>query len=277
MTKFKVSNVPASVERMLIYANSVSDNYRIDHKKFPANDAEKQEKWFYELIESLPSDFLQKYEWLNMVAKGDSFSWEDAISQGSGSLFERAIKIFPHTARQIWYRYIFLNGEFREIAPLSDLSNILIQATACRRFFIRLAIMDEQPYEHKPGGKPVIPGFELNNARLTRHPTTGIIEIAAHYPIQQLISEQIDTRRIKACDSCEDFYWQKRENKNSDTNTCEKCRNKVNQRRYAEKNKNQQNSERRKNYYYKKKINFCENCVRPSEKCSCESAQEAQK
>lgn len=72
--------------------------------------------------------------------------------------------------------------------------------------------------------------------------------------------------RIRSCEICSRIFWANRK----DSETCSPdCFNTLRQRRYRERNKEKVNRERRKNYYYKNKIEFCEECVYPLTKYNC--------
>jgi hypothetical protein len=97
----------------------------------------------------------------------------------------------------------------------------------------------------------------------------GIIEVFTSYPLNVLINQKIDTRRIKHCRDCKNFFWVKRQNKNVENQLCEKCGGKKRQKEFVNKDKATFNRERRRKRYEKEKTPFCERCVRPNTKCAC--------
>jgi hypothetical protein len=92
-------------------------------------------------------------------------------------------------------------------------------------------------------------------------PNTGIMELAAHYPLRVIIGEKLDTRRFRICPICNIFFWAKR----LDAKSCgeKKCVDKLSGKKYQNENKDDLNRKKRKKYYEDNGINFCHKCVRP--------------
>jgi hypothetical protein len=103
-------------------------------------------------------------------------------------------------------------------------------------------------------------GFEMKD---------GVMNVRVEFPFADLINEKIDTRRIKQCGECKNFSWAKRLNKDVENELCESCSNKLRQKRFIEKNKEEIKLEKRKKYYNENSIPFCEKCIRPNTKCDC--------
>lgn len=78
--------------------------------------------------------------------------------------------------------------------------------------------------------------------------------------------EDIDADRLRICQVCNHIFWAKR----SISEGCsEPCVNALYQRNLRKKNKEEINCQRRKNYYIKNRIPYCEKCIYPNTKCSC--------
>lgn len=86
--------------------------------------------------------------------------------------------------------------------------------------------------------------------------------------------QDCDLRRFRQCVECKKIFWAFR----LDAKCCSaKCANKMRQKLFQNKNNDKTKIQRRKNYYYKNKIPFCDKCIRPIAKCECYSNKRSRK
>jgi hypothetical protein len=274
----KISQCPPSAEQILKLANSLPSGYRINFEDYPAFDADKQKKWFFDLVSTLPKDFFEDKELLKMVINGETISPDKIIKQKNHPLYEELSKIPPKILKSGWREYFGKNGNYELLYPLEDLTKGYIQsAISCRSFLtiFCLNMSGLSGLRYTSGGKAVLVGTTIKDCHFTIDDKTGVIELAAHYPLNVIISERLDARRFRLCPNCDTFFWAKR----LDAKTCgeKTCVEALSVKKYQSQKKDELNRRKRRKYYETNKIKFCENCVRPELTCECKSEEGANK
>lgn len=262
----KVSQCTPSVQKMLDRVNSLSEEFSFKPELKHPKEAQKQKDLFYKITANLPDAFIKSCEWLQKILSGETLSPEETRKKVECQLkWSKSSKPTSQALSQLWIVFIPSvltdDGDMEQILPLHQLYEELLWIKRIREILtlIREANSKNEKYPENEETK-----FSVMTVQ------DGIVKITAIYPVDILINERIDTRRIKQCQECQKFFWAKRLNKNIDNEACEKCANASRQRRFqSKKNKEEINVERRKNYYYKKGIPFCEKCIRPNTKCDC--------
>jgi hypothetical protein len=250
---------PVSAQQIIDFANSIPAGYSLDHTHYPEG-SEKQKKWFFEIIATLPNNFADKHLWLQKVLNGETVSPKAALQQKKGKLFDAVSKRPPKEFEKGWIEYLIEGDEFRGIYPLYILFMFLLQkAIPSRRVLTNLNTVVDG-FSHTSGGKPVLPGETINDCFLTLN-STGAVEIAANYPLSVIINESLDTRRFRICPICSVFFWAKR----LDVISCgsKKCVETLSGKKYHLRNKAEINRAKRKKYYVDNGIDFCPKCVHP--------------
>jgi hypothetical protein len=266
----KISKCPDSAKEILDLANSLPNGYQFNFGDYPDFDADKHKKWFFELVATLPKDFFEDKELLKMVLNGETISPDEVIKQKKFPFFEEVSKQPPHILKKAWREYFIKDGKIQFFYPLDDLTKGYIQpAINCRHTLTMFCLsMSGLLAKHTYGGKPVLPGAAISNCRFTMDDKTGVIELAAHYPLSVIISERLDARRFRLCPNCDTFFWAKR----LDAKTCGKkaCVEALSVKKYQTENKDELNRKKRKKYYEDNGIEFCPTCIyKAGEWCEC--------
>ena len=251
---------PVSAQEIMDFANSIPAGFSLDHTHYPKG-SEKQKKWFFEIIATLPNDFADKHQWLQKVLNGESVSPKVALQQKKGKLFDAVSKRPPREFEKGWIEFLIDNDDVRHLYPLNVLFMLLIQkAIPCRRVLTNFNMVIGG-FSHTSGGKPVLPGETIKDCFLTLDGNTGVVELAANYPLSVIINESLDTRRFRICPICSIFFWAKR----LDARTCgnKECVDTLSGKKYHLKNKEKINREKREKYYVDNGIDFCPKCVHP--------------
>ena len=268
----KTSVCPLSAQRLIDFANSIPEGYSLDHTQYPEG-AEKQKKWFFEIIATLPNNFADKYHRrLQKVLNGESVSSEAALQQKKDGLLDEVSKIPPRDFKEAWVEYLIDNGNVRRlypIYPLYDLFMFIIQKAIPYRRVLTNLNTDFDGFKRTSNGKAVLPGEIIKDCGFTIDSNTGIIELAGDSPLGVIISERLDTRRFQVCPICDIFYWAKR----LDAKTCgnKPCVNSLSGKKYQTENKEERNRKKREKYYKDNGIDFCPSCIRPLLTCECKT------
>lgn len=263
----KISQCPLSVQSILNSANSMPPGFsglytEVIHPK----GIEKQRERFYEKVATLPNEFIKNNDWLQSILNNETVRPKAALKENKGQIYETVSRMPPEEFAKeffgdVWTEFwLTPKGILHVIAPYLMLSSAIQTAKSARHgltFVVRMNSRKARLLE-----KEVV-----RHSRLIIN--EGVIQILTNYPLDILINEKIDTRRIKQCRNCKNFFWVKRQNKNVENINCERCNNALRQRQFVSKNKDEIARERRANYYYKKGIPYCEKCVRPNTKCNC--------
>lgn len=258
----KVSKCPEKAQEILHLANSIPDGYKFSFDDYPEFDTDKQKKWFFELVATLPKEFIKDKELLKMVVDGKTISTDKIIKQKEVPFFEEVSKIPPGTLAGAWREYFIKDGKIQHFYPLDFLTKNYIQpAISCRRMLTILCLNMSRLARHTIGGKTVLPGASIKDCLFTIDDKTGEIELGAHYPLRVIISEKLDARRFRVCPVCSIFFWAKR----LDAKTCGKkqCVEDLSGKKYQAENKDALKRKKRKKYYEDNNIDFCPKCVRP--------------
>ncbi|MCY7344978.1 MAG: hypothetical protein LH614_02065 [Pyrinomonadaceae bacterium] len=263
----KISQCPSSVQAILNSANSMPPGFSdLFAELVQPKGIEKQRKRFYEIVAALPNGFIKNNDWLQSILNNETVSPEAALKEKRGQIYEIVSRMPPEKFaekffRNTWREFLLNpNGILHIIAPYLMLSNAIQTAKIARHgltFVVRMnarkaRLLEKEVVEHSL--------LIINE---------GVIQVFTEYPLDILINEKIDTRRIKQCRNCKNFFWVKRQNKNVENKNCEKCSNALRQRQFVNKNKDEINRQKRANRYYKKGIPYCEKCVYPNTKCDC--------
>ncbi|MGI8555494.1 MAG: hypothetical protein ACR2LT_03955 [Pyrinomonadaceae bacterium] len=263
----KISQCPLSVQAILNSANSMPPGFSgLYAEAIYPKGIEKQRKRFYEKVATLPNEFIKNNNWLQSILNNETVSPEAALKEKKGQIYEIVSRMPPEEFAEeffgnTWREFLLNpNGILHEIAPYLMLSDAIQWAKIARHGLTFVVRMNDRK-------------ARLLEKEVVKHShliiNEGVIQVFTHYPLDILINEKIDTRRIKQYRNCKNFFWVKRQNKNVKNINCEKCNNALRQRQFVNKNKDEINRERRANYYYKKGVPYCEKCVRPNTKCDC--------
>jgi hypothetical protein len=166
----KISQCPPSAEQILKLANSLPSGYRINFEDYPAFDADKQKKWFFDLVSTLPKDFFEDKELLKMVINGETISPDKIIKQKNHPLYEELSKIPPKILKSGWREYFGKNGNYELLYPLEDLTKGYIQsAISCRSFLtiFCLNMSGLSGLRYTSGGKAVLVGTTIKDCHFT--------------------------------------------------------------------------------------------------------------
>jgi hypothetical protein len=261
----KISKCPVSIQSIINSANSMPPGFSGPYTEIiPPKGIKKQQKWFYEKVATLPDEFIKNNDWLQSILNNEIVSPEAALKENKGQIYEIVSRIPPEEFAEEFFgntwNVFLLTNRLQIIAPFLMLSGEIREAKIARHGLTFVVRMNDRK-------------ARLLEKEVVKHShliiNEGVIQVFTKYPLDILINEKIDTRRIKQCRNCKNFFWTKRQNKNVENINCEKCNNALRQRQFVNKNKDEINRERRANYYYKKGIPYCEKCVRPNTKCDC--------
>ncbi len=263
----KISQCPLSVQVILNSANSMPPGFSGPYAEiiYPKG-VEKQRKRFYEKVATLPNEFIKNNDWLQSVLNNETVSPEAALKEKKGQIYEIVSIMPPEQFAErffgdTWNEFLLEpTGILYIIAPYLKLSAAIDTAKVARRGLTFVVRMNDRKTR-------LLEKEVVKHSRLIIN--EGVIQVFTQYPLDILINEKIDTRRIKQCRNCKNFFWAKRQNKNVENKNCEKCSNALRQRQFVNKNKDEINRQRRANRYYKKGIPYCEKCVYPNTKCDC--------
>jgi hypothetical protein len=265
----KTSVCPASAQKIIDAANSIPAGYSLDHKYYPEG-MEKQKKYFFEIIATLPNNFADKHLWLQKVLNGETLSPKDALQKKKGKLFDAVSKRPPKEFEKGWIEYLIDGEEFRGIYPLNILFYFLLQkAIPCRQLLTSLNT-DIDGISYAAGGNLVLLD-EIKDSLFETNRNTGTIKLDDNSPLSVIINERLDARRFRICPICSVFFWAKR----LDAISCgsKKCVETSSGKKYHLKNKAEINQKKREKYYIDTGIDFCPNCIRPTPTCECKTPQ----
>lgn len=237
----KISICSETVQGLVNLANSLPTGFPFTEQVFPVNDEKEQKKRINELAKVLPDSFMQ----LHPITKIITTSKEP-------------IHIILQPAEKLPF-----DSELK-LEPLQWLWDVIRAAIISRKALLRIV-----EWNKESGDARAIQlkkddirffGLEIEN---------GVMKTRAEHPFDDLINEKTDTRRIKQCRSCENFFWVKRLSKKIENEVCGNCANSLRQKRFqATKDKTETRIQRRKAYYRNKGVEIlCEKCGRPQLKC----------
>ncbi len=229
----KISICPPKVQGIINQANYLPFDFPETYEIFPES-AEGIQKRINELAKILSDSFIQSNLFIQMAIE---------TAYPGKKPFQPAIE------------------------PLNWIYNAIDASLRSRKTLERVVRWNKESLNSKPielkNDDIRFFGFKLKN---------GVIQAHVEFPLVDLINEKIDTRRIKQCGNCQNFFWAKRLNKTAENELCEKCSNKLRQKRFVSipKNKEEISKRRRIAYYSNKGIEvLCEKCAYPHTKCSC--------
>ncbi len=227
--KEKISICHLKVQWIINEANHLPFDFPETHETFPES-AEEIQKRIHELVKILPDPFIQS----SLPIKW-TLAWKVTITASKETNIEPLHLIYSAISTSIRCRKT-LERVVKWNKDSSNSRSIKLNNEDIRFF-----------------------GFKLEN---------GVIKNHVEFPLVDLINENIDTRRIKQCGNCKNFFWAKRLNKNVENEVCEKCSNTLRQNRFIEKNKDEIKRRRRIAYYRNAGVKkLCEKCGRPQIKC----------
>ncbi len=246
----KISICSETVQGVIEQANLLPSNFPFTEEVFPANDEKEQKKRISELAKVLPDSFIKSDEGLRMILTS-----------------KKPLRITIKPAEKP-----FDSGV--EFEPLKWLWSA-IRGTVSSRNALHAVV----EWDRESGDSPKIQlkkddirffGLEIEN---------GVLKARLEFPFDDLINENTDTRRIKQCRSCENFFWVKRLSKKIENELCEKCASAIRQKRFqAKKDKTETRIQRRKAYYRNKGVKIlCEKCAYPHTKCNCYQKERSKK
>lgn len=237
----KISIRSETVQAVINQANSLPSGFPFTEEVFPVGDEKEQKKRINELAKVLPDSFIQLHPITKIIITS-----------------KKPIHIILRAAEKPPF-----DSELK-LEPLQWLWDAIRAAIISRKALLRVV-----EWNKESGDAHAIQlkkddirffGLEIEN---------GVMKARAEFPFADLINENTDTRRIKQCRSCENFFWVKRLSKKIENELCEKCASAIRQKRFqAKKDKTETRIQRRKAYYRNKGVKIlCEKCGRPQLKC----------
>jgi len=239
-TKDKISQCPTDVEAIIKKANSVPFDFSFEDVYLPATN-EEQHKRVRELAQTLPDSFSEIYPDAKVILNSK----------------EPLEIVFPDSDESIKIK----------LEPIQ-----LINAKIYTGMVARTALLQVVEWNKESINSETIKLKKEDIRYFGLTIENGVLTPRLEFPFDDLINQQIDTRRIKYCSECKNFSWAKRLNKNVENYICESCSNKLRQKRFVSipKNKEEISKRRRIAYYRNKGIKIlCEKCAYPHTKCSC--------
>ncbi len=287
-TKEKISECPPKIGEVINQANSLPKGFPhslaseigIEHL-FAAKTKEQAKRRFAELTQTLPKDFFNHCPKLLAFLDGETIEimsethpqkWEVSWVE-----FERGERASRYERSEHWFN------------PLRELTSAISSASAAREGLHKIIELSDLNYPTtKTENKPVIREWkDTRGAKLTDflhsfrfhslNIVNGVLKGAYDFPFDVLIGDSADIRRIKNCSNCKDFFWLKRLNKNVENEFCKECSNSMRQKKFVQKNKDQINTERRRQRYKNDRTPYCEKCIRPNTRCNCYQNERKQK
>ncbi len=234
----KISICSKTVQGVIDQANSLPSGFPFKEEVFPVNDEKEQKKRINELAKVLPDSFFRVYPITEKIIASKE-QIHIILQPSEKPPFDSELKL----------------------EPLQWLWDVIRAAIISRKALLRVV-----EWNKESGNAHVIQlkrddirffGLEIEN---------GVMKTRAEHPFADLINEKTDTRRIKQCRSCENFFWVKRLSKKIENEVCGKCASAKRQKRFQDKTETK--IQRRKAYYRNKGVKIlCEKCGRPQFKC----------
>lgn len=255
-------------------------------ESFPANkiysqldtalNTEESKLVFYKVVKALPNLFLENNIWIKQILNGEILNEDETIERLRSQHLNPQIN--AEKLKEIWIVFIPSEEHSDDLneLPLNRLKLALLWAERAREVLNKINEINNSAHRAIYFSGISVDRMlkdEVSNLTSLYIDHNGEIRFSAWYPINILMDERTDTRRIKKCVRCKNFYWAKRINNKINLAACENCSNLLRQQKFQAKNKEDINRRRRQNYYIKNNIYYCDVCVFPFEKYNCTSVE----